>query len=321
MTDTKPPVLGTGGFSVAPSTGPEANASRDRRYVEIPCNMLARELAAVCCGRWTEAPGSYRCSSPFGSEAVVHGPDAAVIVRSLSALGPKALQVFAVAIELWREETSGRDAEVAVHESVGRIAGRLDGLGAGKGSPRLHSEVGKALDALGSITFTSAPRSARFGGSRPGSPLVVSEHGASSEGNPVVYCPGAPWARELTGRSPRVAVLPRSFLALHAKNERYKILISWYLAIMLRVNRKYGWHYRVTLKTLLQGAGIDIPRRNVSRFLAAIYRSLVELPGIGFSGPPLTLYSGPEILASRFDFWAEPELLLACCDRRGPHAV
>lgn len=109
----------------------------------------------------------------------------------------------------------------------------------------------------------------------------------------------------------RVALLPRAFLDLHPRNDRYKILLSWYLAIMLRVNRKNGFHYRVNLRTLLEGSGIRIPDRNVGRFLAAVYRALGDIPGVGCRGPAFALYDPGYLLASKFDFWVRPELLAA----------
>jgi hypothetical protein len=311
----KPPVLSDGGFSFGP-TGQRGSAARPNAYVDIPCNMLMRDLAAVCCADWKEGRGSYLLSAPMGSEAVICSPHAQEIVATLSAVGPKALQAFAVAVELWQEDAKDRHPDVLTVQPLRRIASGLDGRGSGRCSSRLLSEIRSVLEALTTVSLLSAPPSARNGGTRPGPPLVIGDSDCppvAAEG--IAYRPGFLWVRELMGPSPRVAKLPRSFLTLHAKNDRFKILLSWYLAIMLRVNRKYGWHYRVMLRKLLEGAGIGIPRRNVTRFLSAIYRSLETLPGVGFSGPALTLYSAEEILASRFDFWAEPELLVACRDR------
>jgi hypothetical protein len=270
--------------------------------------MLMRDLAAACCGRWREERGSFSLSAPLGSQVVISDERAREIVGTLSAFGPKALQAFTVAIELWWEQTKGVDPGGVVVQPLRRIARGLDGGRAGPCSSRLLAEVKSTFEALAALRFLSAPAAARGSGAPPGAPLVLVDVPHPTD---ICYRPGPPWVRELSGPVQRVAKLPRSFLSWHAKNDRYKILLSWYLAIMLRVNRKYGWHYRVTLRTLLQGAGIQIPTRNVTRFLSAIYRSLDALPDIGYSGPPLTSYSADAILSSKFEFWAEPALLVA----------
>jgi hypothetical protein len=126
----------------------------------------------------------------------------------------------------------------------------------------------------------------------------------------VAFSPGPAWVKGLVGSGYRVARLPRSFLGLHARNDRYRILLSWYLAIMLRVNRKHGFRYRVGLGTLLEGAGIEVPDRNVSRFLAAIYRALEDIPGVHVRAPELTMYDPGGMLASMVDVSLDPALLL-----------
>jgi hypothetical protein len=81
------------------------------------------------------------------------------------------------------------------------------------------------------------------------------------------------------------------------------------VAIMLRVNRKHGFRYRVGLRTLLEGAGIGVPDRNVSRFLAAILRALEDIPDVRVRAPAFALYDPAGVLDSMVDVWLEPALI------------
>jgi len=155
------------------------------------------------------------------------------------------------------------------------------------------------------VRFVSGPAAGGPGASEPGPPIHL------AEGDGPRIAPSPAWVREFARRDRPIAKLPGSFLRLHAKNDRYTILLAWHLAIMLRVNRKHGFCYRVRLGTLLEGAGIAVPARNVGRFLAAIYRALEALPGIRVQGPAHRLYAADRLLGSKFSFTPARDLLLA----------
>lgn len=293
-------------------------------FLDIPCSMLVRDLAAVCGDGWVPLPpggddsageggrGGHVLIAPKGSRIVVPGPDSAEVVAALRSAGPKVLQVFALALDLWVQGAGGRDPAVA---SVRRVTEFSRALTAGPHGGRDHESIRGLLDALGRIRFETGPgagglRSGDSASGAPGPPLRL--HTAPPEGGSglVAFSPGPAWVKGLVGSGYRVARLPRSFLGLHARNDRYVILLSWYLAIMLRVNRKHGFRYRVGLRTLLEGAGIEVPGRNVSRFLAAIYRALEDLPAIRVRAPALTMYDPPGMLASMIDVSIDPVLLV-----------
>lgn len=292
-------------------------------FLDVPCSMLLRDLAAVCGDAWSPAPAGHVLTAPKGSRVVVPGPDSREVVALLRSAGPKVLQVFALALDLWSAGTGGRNPAVP---SVRRVSEFSRALAAGAHWGRDQEGIRSLLEALARVRFEDGPdvgvvgRGGRAGrGAReqrasrgegdPGPPLRL--HPAPQGAGPgvVAFSPGPAWVRGLTGSAYQVARLPRSFLCLHARNDRYRILLSWYLAIMLRVNRKHGFRYRVGLRTLLEGAGIAVPDRNVSRFLAAIYRAFDQIPGVRVRAPALAMYDPAGMLASMVDFSLDPALL------------
>lgn len=280
-----PSTIQVGGLCVSG----DGEVPRQAGFLDMPCSMLARDLAAFGSERWTPVERGYLLRAPKGSVAVVDSQDADEVVIALRTAGPKCLQVFAAALALrsiGTREFSAVDLYLSRHGS---------------------GDLSFLLRAMSRVQVLSGPAPRRGARVEPGSPLRQL-NGNSSAG---LFALSDEWLVEFSAKDCRVAKLPASFLELHAKNDRYTILLAWHLAIMLRVNRKYGYHYRVTLRTLLEGAGIDVPRRNVGRFLAAIYRSLEAIPGVRVSAPLHTLYACGEILDSKFSFSATPELVAA----------
>lgn len=263
------------------------DAAWKRDFLDVPCSMLARDLACLGSDRWLQVDDRWVLRAPQGSVAAIEGADPSEVARTLLSAGPKILQVFAAATAL---RSTGIEDFCARHLC-------LPGHGTG--------DLVALLEAMSNVRFLAGPSSRRRS-YEPGLLLHSRYHGRELR-----FSVSEEWLRELTGRERRIARLPASFLALHAKNDRYTILLAWHLAIMLRVNRKYGFHYRVRLRTLLDGAGIDVPHRNIGRFLAAIYRSLQAIPGVNASGPLHTLYASEEILSAKFSFVASPEMVAA----------
>lgn len=276
---SRPSTLDVAGPSVLPSID----------CVDVPCSMLARDFGVLGSERWSEVDGRFVLTAPKGSVAVIESEDASLVVELLRASGPKTLQLLASALAL-------RSRGVCSYKAADLTLS-------------YREDATALLDALTRVRFVTFPSSRRHPRLEPLSPM----RSAVETGDGGRFALSEEWLGELGSRERRVAKLPCSFLGLHAKNHRYTLLLAWHLAIMLRVNRKYGFHYRVTLRMLLEGAGIDPPSRNVGRFLAAIYRSLGELPGIRFSGPSHSLYSGRELLDSKFSFTASPMLVAAYC--------
>jgi hypothetical protein len=274
-------------------------------FLDIPCSMLLRDLAAVCGEGWSPAAHGHTLTAPKGSHVVVRGPSSGDVVAVLRAAGPKTLQVFAVSLELWAG--GGGRGEQAV---VCPLTDFSRALSAAPGPGRDADGVLGILEALAAVRFDSGP-GLRTGDGPPGPPIVLGTPAAAAGPGMVAFRPGAAWARGLSGASYRVARLPRAFLTFHARNDRYRILLTWYLAIMLRVNRKHGFHYRVHLRTLLEGAGIAIPDRNVSRFLAAIYRALDSLPGVHVRAPAFAMYDPARLLDAKLDVSVDPALIPA----------
>ncbi|HEY8202308.1 MAG TPA: hypothetical protein VII47_13270 [Actinomycetota bacterium] len=283
--------------------------------------MLLRDLAAVCGDAWAPAPEGHALVAPKGSRIVAPGPDSGEVVAVLRSAGPKVLQVFALALDLWAAGTGGRNPSIA---SVCRVGDFSQALAAGPHGGRDHDAIRSLLEVLGRVRFECSPQTRQYrsgNGEDPGPPLRLhpappgaqseskSGSGSGSGSGLVAFSPGPAWVRGLAGSGYRVARLPRSFLGLHARNDRYRILLSWYVAIMLRVNRKHGFRYRVGLRTLLEGAGIGVPDRNVSRFLAAILRALEDIPDVRVRAPAFALYDPAGVLDSMVDVWLEPALI------------
>lgn len=278
-----PPTVQVGGLRVSRDTlVPWAP-----RFIDLPCSMLVRDFAACTSERWTQIDQGYLLKAPKGSVALIEAENPEAVVATLRSAGPKSLQVFAAALAM-------RSRGIREFSAAGL---RLPGNGSGG--------VFGLLEAITRVRFLSGPASWRGTQSEPGPLLCRVNSGSAARG----FALGDEWLSEFSAKERRLAKLPTSFLELHAKNDRYTLLLGWHLAIMLRVNRKYGFHYRVTLRTLLDGAGVDLPHRNVGRFLAAIYRSVDAIPGVMVSAPPHALYSCTEILDSKFGFTARPELV------------
>jgi hypothetical protein len=274
-------------------------------FLDIPCSMLVRDLAAVCGDGWSPAGSGHAMTAPKGSRVVVSGPDSGDVVGLLRSAGPKVLQVFALALDLWSSDTGGRDPSVP---AVRRVEDFSRGLAAGSHGGRDRERIRSVLEALGRVQFEGPP-GVRLPGGDPGPPIRLhAVHEAAGPGL-VAFGPGPAWVRGLVGSGHRVAKVPRSFLGLHARNDRYRILLTWYLAIMLRVNRKHGFRYRVGLRTLLEGAGIAVPDRNVSRFLTAIHRAFEEIPGVRVRAPALSMYDPAGMLATMVDVSVDPLLI------------
>jgi hypothetical protein len=266
--------------------------------------MLLRDLGALCCGGWERSGGKYIFTGPKGSVGLVEGPDSEEVVAILSGAGAKVLQAYALVLEAWYRETRAYVEASACwtpRELVRMARPEMRGAPASRAAREIHD----ILRALARVSFVSAPR----GRERPGPPIWLKK--GSGSGSAFAFAPGPAWVRELVSPAPRRALLPWSFFELHAKNDRYVIMLAWHLAIMLRVNRKYGYSYHVKLGTLLRGAGIPVPNRNTSRFIGAVYRALNSVPGLVVSAQPFTFYSAERLLASRVVVRPSPETFIA----------
>lgn len=273
-------------------------------YAHVPCSMLLRDFGALCGGDWEKSAGRYVFTGPKGSVGLVEGPDADEVVGVLRGAGAKILHAYALVLEAWYRETRGH-AEVSVRRTPRELVCLARPELRGPPASREAKETHDILRALARISFVSAPG----GRQHPGAPLwLKQEDGPASA---LVFAPGPAWVRELASRAPRRALLPWSFFRFHAKNDRYVIMLAWHLAIMLRVNRKYGYSYHVKLGTLLRGAGIAVPGRNTSRFIGAVYRALHAVPGVVVSAQPFTLYSAERLLASCVVVRPSPESFVA----------
>ncbi len=249
--------------------------------------MLARDLAAMGSEAWISHGSTMHLTAPKGSVVLVHDSDAAAVVERLRASTPRALQILAMMSWLRDHgQTASMPNEIAA------------GIGSGATRGVATSEVARTLEDLGRLDFLSGPVSEASERQVPGTPVIALAGGGFELADP--------WIAAMSGRRRQVAKVPGRFLALHAKNDRYEILVAWHLAIMLRINRKHGYYYRVSLRKLLQGCGIDVPRRNVGRFLTAVLRALTEIEGVGSIGPDASGKAHDDVLDSIHAFWLEP---------------
>ncbi|MGH9199013.1 MAG: hypothetical protein ACRD1T_25205, partial [Acidimicrobiia bacterium] len=122
-------------------------------FLDLPCSMLARDLAAFGSERWTRVDGGYLLRAPKGSVAVVDAHDADAVVQTLRTAGPKCLQVFAAALSL-------------------RSNGTREFTAADLSLPRHGSgDLSSLLRAMAAVRLLSAPASRRGMTRQPGSPL------------------------------------------------------------------------------------------------------------------------------------------------------
>lgn len=251
------------------------------RPVELPCSLLVRELGAIVATR-NPAP---RLRGPLGSVVVV-SPD---VVRALGELGPATLQVYAALLELWQLRRSDNGVAVCTLPQVLRWLGRREGRHGGY-EPNQRRQIELAARTLAGLDFVAGPK----GQEACGAPVEFYDE----PGRTLVFRPASRWLVPPW----QMARVSRDLYAFHPRNDRYRILLLWHLSLMLRINRKHGYRYRVSLGRLLQGAGIGLPERNRGRFLGSIYSALEGLPGIAFRGPRFTLFATDELLSSTCEF-------------------
>ncbi len=269
----------------APIRSPRLRPDRpSRTQIELPCSLLARELGAVV----ADPPAGTRHEAPLGS--IVEMPHE--VSASLRDLGPATLQIYACLLELWNMHADGDGVAACTIPEILRQLGRREGAHGGFDAEQ-RRQVLLATHSLATLEFVRGPRAE----GTPGAPLKLLE----TSGRTLVFQPSPSWLVPEW----QVATVSRRFYDFHPRNDRYRILLLWHLGLMLRINRKNGYRYRVSLQRLLRGAGIPVPRRNRGRFLASIYSALRTLPDISFQGPRFTLFAADELLASVVEF--EPE--------------
>lgn len=271
-----------GSVHTAPVHPPRLRPDRPARaQVELPCSLLARELGAVV----ADPPTDMRREAPLGS--IVEMPRE--VSAALRELGPATLQVYACLLELWQLRADADGVAACTVPEVLRWLGRREGAHGGFDSEQ-RRQVLLAAHSLASVEFLRGPK----GEGVPGAPLELLE----TSGRTLAFQPSPSWL--VPGW--QVARVSRRLYDFHPRNDRYRILLLWHLALMLRINRKHGYRYRVSLGRLLRGAGIAVPSRNRGRFLASIYGALDDLPEITFHGPRFTLFAADELLASTLEF-------------------
>lgn len=94
-----------------------------------------------------------------------------------------------------------------------------------------------------------------------------------------------PWATMIPGLNITTAMMFRSLLAYSAKNQRYQKRIGLYLTQMFRINAKRGGQFKdgITMKQLLEGSGIVVPREQ-GAFRDAIEKAIQQLKDEGIIG-------------------------------------
>jgi hypothetical protein len=249
--------------------------------VDLPCSLLMRELGSIVA---TPAHGT-RLHGPLGS-VVEASPGAAA---ALGELGPATLQVYACLLELWQLRRSEEGIASCTVPQVLRWLGRREGRHGGY-EPNQRHQIELAARTLARLNFITGPK-----GMGPcGAPLEF----LTEPRRTLVFRPAPSWLVPPW----QMAQVSRALYGFHPRNDRYRILLLWHLSLMLRINRKHGYRYRVSLGRLLRGAGIGVPDRNRGRFLGSVHAALDDLPGIVFRGPRFTLFAADELLSSTCEF-------------------
>jgi hypothetical protein len=250
-------------------------------YIDLPCSLLVRELGAIVAGPIHRT----HLRGPLGS-IVEASPEAAAAIDEL---GPAILQVYACLLEHWQLRHPGQGIAVCTLPQVLRRLERREGRHGGY-EPGQRRQIALAARSLAQLDFVAGPK----GADASGAPIELLDE----TGRTLVFRPARSWLVPPW----QMARMSRGLYKFHPRNDRYKILLLWHLGLMLRINRKHGYRYRVSLGRLLQGAGIGIPERNRGRFLGSIQAALDSLPGIAFRGPRFTLFAADELLASICEF-------------------
>lgn len=92
-----------------------------------------------------------------------------------------------------------------------------------------------------------------------------------------------PWLRLIPGVSNNIAVMLRQVLAYSAKNQVYQKRLGIYLTMMFRINARRGDSPRgtfpedITMRGLLDGAGITMDKKHPQRSKDAILKALDDL--------------------------------------------
>ncbi|MGI8404200.1 MAG: hypothetical protein ACR2OE_05455 [Thermomicrobiales bacterium] len=86
------------------------------------------------------------------------------------------------------------------------------------------------------------------------------------------------WTRALEGFTPQYALMMQGILKLHGKRDRNAKRIGRYLIAQYRIRAYYkNWGQGYDVRTILEGAGIEIPTRNKPQFKQSIEKAFDTL--------------------------------------------
>jgi hypothetical protein len=125
------------------------------------------------------------------------------------------------------------------------------------------------------------------------------------------------WTRALEGFTEQYALMMHGILKLHSKRDRHAKRIGRYLIAQYRIRAQYrNWSQGYDVRSILNGAGIEIPTRNKPRFKQAFETALDTLANPEKMRGPVCIdtwkYGRPldESRADWFECWLDTPVII-----------
>ena len=225
------------------------------------------------------------------------GFDTIRAIEMLAAYGPATMQTFLGLMGLWMEHNAGASHETyfTAHASdLMRYMGRKE-LTGGSYHTADQMQKGREIYILSRATIPRATvqryntkkkmrESQTVSMDRLIHVKTLTAQRTLEDGQEIQSCiefryhPNEEMYEMLCGSSPQFAEVSGKLLAYHPITHKYHILLGFGLAFYDKVNRRAGDAQRkISLPALLRLAGIDVPKRNVDKFLERIQKAIQGL--------------------------------------------
>ena len=223
------------------------------------------------------------------------GFDALRAVELLATYGPATMQTFLGLMGLWLENNTGATHETYYTARASDLMRYMHRRESGGGGYNTEDQMQKGREVY--LLSRAAVPHATSKRHRNGKQVVetisldrlihvqsVTAQRTLEEGKEIQsilefrYHPNKEMHEMLCGDTPQFAEVSGKLLAYHPVREKYQIVIGFGLAFYDRVNRKHSRQlHKIDLPSLLTLAGIEIPAKNVSRFLEQIQAAVEKL--------------------------------------------
>ncbi len=278
-------------------------------------------------GKWTESEGGDSVIGSHNGAQLLYECDSEIdltpqrAIHILAKRGPSVVQTFLGLTGFWLQQCGGKPYDHTVHATVTDLLRYMKRKPTTGGGYRFDdiSERGRDVHILMKTSMPSAEITTYKGKNATRTRVEierlvqidsvavtkVSDAGGVAITGEFSYHLGQKMHAWLCGDHPQYATISSKILEYHPVREKYHILLGFALSYYDRVNRqKRGGRTRsISLIKLLEMAGIDIPDRNIPRWLADIQGAISDLaadgviPNVTSSVPLTSQVTGRQALA------------------------